>query len=508
MTRLSWLLLLAAVPPLAAQSSAADRAADLITEAEVRKRILLIADDSMGGRDTPSRGLELTAQYVAREFEQLGLKPGGPDGSYLQRYGITTRHIDGAASHLVVSTPNGTTTPLSLATDAALLFGSPAIGATTGDLVMVGGQIGKEDKLDASLVRGRGILFISDWSRGAPNGLNMVAAAVLTNQAKFAVIVVNGIKQFPGTGSAASLNQMTREGSEWFLTAVPEASVVAGIPDAAARFESIRNTAGLVVQPLDGWKATLSVTAQDDPTTRVPNAVGILEGTDPVLKNEYVVVSAHMDHVGTRCGGRTPADSICNGADDDASGTAGVLEIAKAFAAPGARPKRSMIFLVVSGEERGLWGSDAYAASPSVPIRQIVANLNMDQLGRNWKDTVVVIGTEHSDLGHTIQEVAARKADLNMIPAGDQWPAENIYYRSDHFNFARRGVPILFFTSGLHPDYHQVSDSPDKVDAEKEARILKLVYFVAQDVANRPERPRWNPESYATIVDPAFRTTP
>jgi Zn-dependent M28 family amino/carboxypeptidase len=229
-----------------------------------------------------------------------------------------------------------------------------------------------------------------------------------------------------------------------------------------------------------------------------PNTVGILEGSDPVLKDEYVVFSAHMDHVGV--GNPVNGDSIYNGADDDASGTIGVVELSEAFAALHPRPRRSMIFLTVSGEEKGLWGSDWFARHPPVPIGQIVADLNADMIGRNWRDTIVVIGKEHSDLGATLERVNAAHPELGMTAIDDIWPEEGFYRRSDHFNFARRGVPVLFFFNGTHPDYHQPSDHPDKIDAEKEARIVKLMFYLGLEIANATERPKWNPDSYKDIV--------
>jgi Zn-dependent M28 family amino/carboxypeptidase len=207
-----------------------------------------------------------------------------------------------------------------------------------------------------------------------------------------------------------------------------------------------------------------------------------------------------MDHVGSRCRGVSAADAICNGADDDASGTAGVVELAEALALPGARPKRSVIFLTVSAEERGLWGSRAFAQNPPVDIESIVANFNMDMIGRNWPDTIVAIGKSHSDLGRTVDDVAAAHPELGLKVVDDLWPAENLYGRSDHFSFARRGVPVLFFTSGLHADYHAVTDSPEKIDAEKEARILRLVFHLTQEIGNRAERPKWKKESYDAVV--------
>lgn len=233
---------------------------------------------------------------------------------------------------------------------------------------------------------------------------------------------------------------------------------------------------------------------------RAPNVVAVLEGSDPVLKHQFVVFSAHMDHVGV--GEPVAGDSIFNGADDNASGTAAVLALAEAFGRSTARPKRSLVFLTVSGEELGLWGSAHFAAHAPVPLDSIVAALNIDMIGRNWRDTIVAIGKEHSDLGTTVDRVAAAHPELRMSPIDDPWPNERFFFRSDHYNFARRGVPVLFFFSGTHADYHGVDDEADKIDVEKEVRIVRLLYYFGLELANAPARPVWNPESYRRIVQP------
>jgi peptidase M28-like protein len=325
-----------AAGPMAAQSSGtlAETAAR-ISPSDVMRRISIIADDSMMGRGTPSRGLELTAAYVAAEFERAGLRPAGDSGGYIQRFSFTERAVD-------------------------------------------------------------------------------------------------------TTGSAVRL------------------------------------------------------------TTRAPNVVGILEGTDPALRQEYVAYSAHIDHIGITPG---LADSINNGADDNASGVAGLLELVEAFTLTGARPRRSLIFLAPSAEEGGLQGSAHFTEHPTVPLGSIVANINMDLIGRNWPDSVIAVGTEQSDLGETLARVVQQHAELRMTPIADRWPEERIFYRSDHYNFARRGVPILFFTSGTHPDYHRPSDQPDRINGEKESRLLQLLFYLGTDIANRDLRPQWHPESYRQIVD-------
>jgi peptidase M28-like protein len=234
---------------------------------------------------------------------------------------------------------------------------------------------------------------------------------------------------------------------------------------------------------------------------RAPNVVAVLEGSDSVLKHQFVVFSAHMDHVGV--GEPVAGDSIFNGADDNASGTAAVLALAEAFAHSDARPKRSLVFLTVSGEEQGLWGSAYFAAHAPMPLDSIVADLNIDMIGRNWRDTIVVIGKEHSDLGATVDRVAAAHPELRMSAIDDPWPNEQFYFRSDHYNFARRGVPVLFFFSGTHVDYHGVDDEANKIAVEKETRIVRLLYHFGVEVANAAARPAWNPESFRRIVGTA-----
>lgn len=230
-----------------------------------------------------------------------------------------------------------------------------------------------------------------------------------------------------------------------------------------------------------------------------PNVVAVLRGSDPVLADEYLVYSAHMDHVGVREADES-GDSIFNGADDNASGTTAVLEVAEAMAALPTAPRRSVIFLLVSGEERGLWGSAHYADNPTVPADRIVANLNADMVGRNWPDTIVAIGKEHSDLGTTLERVNAAHPELGMTAIDDLWPDQNFYSRSDHYNFARKGVPILFFFNGVHDDYHGRDDEVDRIDHDKASRIARLLFYLGLEVANADARPQWNPESYDAIV--------
>jgi hypothetical protein len=510
-----WSLLLSLPAVAAAQNIRAavgstTNAVGSITPADVARRVQVIAHDSMGGRDTPSPGLDKTAAYVASEFRRFGLKAGGDSGSFLQRYAILRRQVDTAGTRLQVG---GTRT-------GALRIGVDYYGMTplverqvTGPVVVFAGPADSANPLQGQAVNGAWVVVMATAGRGR-GGItaDFVTIEAASNAGAAGVILVSNRTDADWQARAArALRPGVAVAGDG---AAPAWGVVLELRDGAAAGglgidpAALRAATGRSARPLPGVTITFRGRYTVLSRATAPNAIGILEGSDPQLKHEYVVYSAHMDHVGIAgqsagCTARE-ADFICNGADDDASGTVAIIEAAEAFAQLRPRPKRSMIFLTVSGEEHGLWGSAYFAEHPPVPLTSIVANLNLDMVGRNWKDTIVAIGKEHSDLGATLNRVAAAHPELQMQPIDDLWPDERFYFRSDHYNFARKGVPILFFFNGVHADYHQVSDHPDKIDAEKESRIIKLVFYLGLEVANAAERPKWNPQSYKQIVEATF----
>jgi hypothetical protein len=247
----------------------------------------------------------------------------------------------------------------------------------------------------------------------------------------------------------------------------------------------------IVVRDADGGSRAESASA--------PNVVAILRGSDRRLREEFVLVSAHMDGLGI--GAPVDGDSIYNGADDNASGSAALLEVAEALAARTPPPRRSLVFLLVSGEERGLLGSSHFVAHPPLPLERVVADLNVDMVGRNWEDTIAVVGKPYSSLGALVDSVAAAHPELGLAAVDDLWPAEGFFFRSDHFNFARKGIPAVFFFNGVHAEYHLPSDEVELINFEKAARIARLIYEVALAVANAEERPRWDPAARAQIVE-------
>jgi Zn-dependent M28 family amino/carboxypeptidase len=232
------------------------------------------------------------------------------------------------------------------------------------------------------------------------------------------------------------------------------------------------------------------------------NVIAILDGADSALRGGYVVYTAHMDHIGV--GNAIGGDSIYNGADDNASGAAAVLAVAHAFARLPSPPRRSVMFVLVTGEEGlGGGGSGFFLTQPPVPVSAMVVDLNADMVGRNWTDTVVVLGRRDSDLGHTVDHVTALFPELGLAVIDSSTrpgDAAALYGWSDHAAFIQRGIPFLYFYSGMHADYHGPGDSPDKIDVEKLTRISRLMFYVGVSIANADTRPQWDPDSYARLV--------
>ena len=215
---------------------------------------------------------------------------------------------------------------------------------------------------------------------------------------------------------------------------------------------------------------------------QVPNVVGLVPGGDGARAGEYVVITAHFDHVGV---GRPDdrGDSIYNGADDNASGVSAMLEIAEAFAALPARVARPVLFVATSGEEKGLRGARAFVADPTVFLSDAVAVLNLDMVGRNSPDSVGLVGHDYSTLGPLLLRAAAEHEALGLSIDLDPAPGQDLFARSDHYAFAARGIPAIAVTSGLHEHYHRPGDEPARIDADKVARVARLVFLAAHRLA-------------------------
>jgi hypothetical protein len=515
-------LLALAVAPLAAQSAprgpsaaAIRRAVGTITEGDIRQRIGVIADDSMRGRATPSPELDATAAYIADAFRSFGLRPGGDSGTFFQRYGIRRMQLDSSAYVMMMG--HGVVARWPLGVDAGALSLSVTDTTLTGPAVLLVGMpadtvqpFGDVDVRGAVVVQA--LAPASARRQGALPALLAHGAAA---GVRAWLLLLNAPGRAVQVRSVLAPQYVIGEGRPRYpipVVTVPDSAAADVLRAAGEDLAALRDTSAHAVRPMPGFTVTLNAPQRQLGEATAPNVIGVLEGSDPRLRDEYVFFTGHMDHIGVAGGGQgcnaIGADSICNGADDDASGTIGVVELAQAFARLDPRPRRTLVFMTVSGEERGLWGSGWYAEHPEFPLARTVADLNMDMIGRyyddrpGWRDTIVVIGKTHSTLGAVADRVTRQHPELRMRLIDDIWPQQNFYRRSDHFNFARKGVPILFFFNGTHPDYHRAGDSVDKIDAEKEARVVRMVFYVGLEVANAAARPAWNPASRAQFVEP------
>ncbi|HUP00037.1 MAG TPA: M20/M25/M40 family metallo-hydrolase [Gemmatimonadota bacterium] len=489
-----------AEPGSAGRDLSATEAAATITSEEMIERIAFLASDEMGGRDTPSEGLEMAAEYLAGEFASFGLDPAGEGGTYLQRYPLPLRVLDTTGVHF--GTVDGAGQDNRMLEHGVDFFASPAAPREGVDMghgsFVYFGRLDDESMTDSPDVRGN-VMVVTlpgtpdrEWRIQAARARRAAAAAGASGL--LAILA----PEFPSEAIARFAELASRPQR---VLADPDEVPVFYISHEAARWVYSRGDFDLDTAPgiaaegirVTGVRAHFSAEAVAIEDSRPPNVVALLPGSDPELKDTYVVFSAHMDHVGIGPADAT-GDSIYNGADDDASGTAALVEVAQAFAAMPEPPARSLLFLAVSGEEKGLLGSRWFSEYPTVPIEDIVANINVDMIGRNAPDSIVVIGQEYSSLGPLVQEVAAAHPLLDLTVAADPWPEERFFFRSDHFNFVRKEIPALFFFAGVHEDYHRPSDEVEKIDGDKVARVARLIFHTANAIASDPDPPSWSDE--------------
>ena len=482
-------------------------AAETVTADDMYDRIEFLASDALRGRDTPSPGLDSAAQWVADELASFGVRPAGEDG-WFQRYPYPAMSLDVDGTQLQAAA--GATHTFEYGTE----FWAES-GRTPDDAV---GVVYVGDRLDddasvadrAVLVRLPGTL--EQGRRGWRLDGEARARASRT------------VERAEGAGAAAVVfvldPEFTEDAVRELATSAEEATRALGADVGAATPPAfyVRRPAALRMArmagldgatlldsgppthpvPLPGLSVRVGAPRVAIDSATAPNIIGVLKGSDPVLRDTYVVLTAHVDHLGV---GRPDAtgDSIYNGADDDASGTAVLVEVAEALASMETRPRRSILFVAVSGEEKGLLGSRWFVENPTVPLESMIANVNIDMVGRNAPDSIVVIGQEYSSLGPLVRRIAGDHPELGLTVSEDRWPEERFFFRSDHFNFAAREIPALFFFAGTHEDYHRPGDEVDEVDTDKTARVGRLVLYLTHAIADSPMQPEWDPEGLETV---------
>lgn len=468
------------------QAKTTAKFAGTITADDLRKHLTIIAGPEMEGRETATEGQRKAAAYIENYFKSLGLQPGN-GGSYQMQYPVYRDSITGASFAV-----NG----MNFLPNVDFSVSSSNYPATQrfGEMVFVNfdDSLWKNNKVDVS---GKLVLFRFQGLQGQSQNRmafgNTVGIRVNSLMAKGAVAALAIQDIFPLARPADPLGNMTmdempsRQSINYFNISPAAAKAILGSTDyehAVADKLSCKTIKAKVEMQYAETQAKLSSS----------NVLGLLEGTDK--KDEYLVITGHYDHLGKR------DTVIYYGADDDGSGTVSVLELAEAFVkakAAGKGPRRSILFMTVSGEEKGLWGSGYYAANPAFPLKKTTANLNIDMVGRidslfgktDTTNYVYVVGTDKlsSELNPITLE-ANKQTKLHLsYKYDDPKDQQRIYFRSDHYNFAKNGVPIIFYFDGLHNDYHRPTDTVDKIEFDLMARRAQLVFFTAWDIANRPE---------------------
>jgi Zn-dependent M28 family amino/carboxypeptidase len=514
----------AAATTNAASANGARRAAEQITAKELKEYLQFVASDEMEGRDTPSRGLDLTAKFIALNLSLWGVKPAGDDNTYFQRIALRRSKVN----------PEGTSAEID---GQKFTFGSGFLaagigGTASGPLVYAGhGWVVKSKNINAYAGLDVKDKIIVTFAGRSPKGVSLSelgearrgedwfdpATYAQTAGARGIIVIPDSVRlnnwETLRQNSVKFGRPVVERFQKQYGTPVPTITASREMIEALFRGESMtgadaleraaKNDPGQSFAFSPNKRVSFTVSAETE-TVYTQNVVGVVEGSDPTLKNEYVAIGAHYDHVGV--GNPVNGDAIYNGADDDGSGTVSVLAIAHAFAAH-THPRRSILFVWHAGEEKGLWGSRYFTEQPTVPLDKIITQLNIDMIGRSKKagDTnprnkeltgpneIYVIGSKmmSTELGLLSERVNASYLNLSFnYKYDDPKDPNRFFFRSDHFNYAQKGIPIIFYFDGVHEDYHRPSDSPDKIDYEKMQKVARTVFMTAAELANADRRPQ------------------
>jgi hypothetical protein len=503
--------LLSAWPLPAQDQLPADRRAGAaaVDVAQCQQWLGTLAAPKFEGRGTGQPGYQLAADFVAEHFRRLGLEARGEDGSYFQRVPWAATKVDAAKTFVEFRGPAEQVVRI----PAERLAGSASVAtAVTGDVLLLVVEPPEEaparsataptipglDAVDAdgkvvvAFVRTGGDARTLAMTRFALlqglQGKN--AAAVLFAQSD---AVTGGLRG--RRGATRSTNPAAAGARRAPLDATFGGADLTALLQAAGQQPGVLQGETLAT-PLP-LRAQVEVVI-DETAAPAMNVWAVLPGSDPTLAQEYVVVGSHLDHLGKR------GDTIYPGADDDASGTTGVLAVAQMFARNPQRPARSVLFVCFAGEESGLVGSRYFVDHSPVPLAAIVGELQMDMIGRDEeqnaegnkgeqaadnRNSLHLVGSEKlAPALHAICLAANERARFDL-----EYDEERMFGRSDHANFAQKGVPVAFFFTGLHRDYHQPTDTPDRIHYEKLLRVARYVYDIAFELAVRPDRPEIEP---------------
>lgn len=511
----------------------AEEAMAAIRGEAIRADMRFLADDLLEGRGTGTRGYEIAAKYMAAQFEQIGLDPWGDAGTYFQNVPFRQSRPDAEKTSLTLVSGGGREEKLEFRRDF-ITRGDPgrAESSIEADVVFVGDGVTAEeqgyDDYKGVDVKGKIVAFLYGAPPSFETSLRAHYSSMEVKEANAAAHGAVGVVLLddPGLEKLYGFEMQKRDLAfpqlNWLDAAgkpndyFPELKGGAFLNMEATRkfFASAGRKAeevyaaakaGKTQSFASGVKAQIhNATKLED--VRSPNIVAKLEGSDPALKDEYVVFSSHLDHVGI--GEPVNGDKIYNGALDNASGSACLLEIARALSKLSPRPRRSLLFVSVTGEESGLLGSDYFAHYPTVKKSAIAANVNMDEDQMIWPLlSIIPFGAEHSSLEETVNQAAAR---MHLRVDADPMPEEVVFIRSDQYSFVKQGIPAVFPVPGFKSDnpnidpakifakwererYHQPSDDMNQpgLDFVQAAKFARFTLLVGYMVAQANERPKW-----------------
>jgi hypothetical protein len=479
---------------LQAQDPVARKYGDLITPSDLKENLSILASDALEGRETGKRGQKMAAAFIKAHFEELGLTGPVDGNSYYQAVELYTS-IPG---DIYIKAGQQKFTNF----EDVVFYGNGDSGGEVSLPLVFAGKGRKEDFDQLGSVENKAVVILVENEENFRDPMAIArerkARMILlwNNNADAFKDLVNQFKSYLG-GGALSLKKPEANSASSGVFFISTATATRALNQSAEKLLKATNedTKKAALKKIKPTTLTYK-TAMDVKVLKTDNVLGYLEGTDK--KDELVVVTAHYDHIGKKSSGE--GDLINNGADDDGSGTVSVLQLAKAFATAkkdGKGPRRSMLFMLVTGEEKGLLGSDYYTQHPVFPLEKTVVDLNIDMVGRRdpqHKDSapyVYVIGSDKlSTELHNINE-AANKTYTNLLfdyTYNDQNHPDRLYYRSDHWNFAKNNIPIVFYFDGIHEDYHQPTDEVSRIEFDLLTKRAQAVFYTAWEVANREQR--------------------
>jgi len=533
-------LVLVAANARAQREMTQDRApgAATITVEKCKEWLGTLASPEYEGRGTGQPGFQKAADYVAAHFKALGLEARGEDGTYFQHVPWSTTKVKAEQTFLSFEAGGET-----LRMPAERLGGSATTAVTaSGDVVLLvvrapepaqgqGGQQGSQGQrqrggirfdvpklegLDGLDVKGKFVVaFVqaSEKTRGSAGVTRLAVQQGLQGKEPAALVwaqeaAPNGGLRGARTGGGRGAGNPALAGGRRLPPDVTfggkdlETLLKIAGKDAAA----LAGDAAATLAPLP-VKGTLEIAVAEDKQPAM-NVFAVLSGSDPKLKDEYVVIGSHLDHLGRR------GDRLFPGADDDGSGTTGVMAVGQMFVKNPTRPARSILLVCFAGEEDNLTGSRFFAENCPIPLASIAAELQMDMIGRDEEEAMdggrpVNVGETAEQNRNSLHLVGTQKLApalhalclaKNEAAAFDlEYDQEDMFGRSDHANFARMGVPVAFFFTGLHRDYHQVSDTPDKINYPKLLRVARYVYDIAFELGSPLQRPEIDPKLWAKM---------